>query len=272
MQVASPEVTVLLPNYKTPMITKLCLRLLRKYTDLNLIKVIAIDNHSADESLTYLKSLRWIHLIERTPQADDTPALSHARALDLALEQVTTPYVLSMHTDTFVKHSGWLQVLLKEIKANSQIAGVGSWKLENKPLLKRFFKGIEYLFQTIYYRLINKKDHALVGQSDNFYYLRSHLALYRMDLIRQHSLRFCDGNETAGKIMHRKLEDLGYEMKFLTSQQLLNYVEHLNHATIVLNPELGGRRKTLVRGCRRIDRILNAMQVHEILVDDALDR
>jgi len=271
MQTASPEVTVLVPNYKTPMITKLCLRLLRKYTDLNLIKVIAIDNHSADDSLAYLKNLSWIQLIERSPAEDDTPALSHARALDLALAQVTTPYVLSIHTDTFVKHPDWLNCLLMEMKQDPQVAGVGSWKLENKPLIKRLCKGIEYAIQTVYYRLLNKKDHALVGQADNFYYLRSHLALYRMDLIREHNLKFCDGNETAGKMLHKKLIDLGYKMKFLTSKQLLPYVEHLNHASIVLNPELGGRRKTLVQGHQRIDRILNAMQAHTILEDEALD-
>ena len=99
-----PIVTALIPNYKTLKVTKLCLRLLRKYTDPKKISIIVIDNDSQDESLKYLKSLKYITLIERKKKQDDTPSLSHARALDLALEKVTTPYVLSMHTDTFVKH------------------------------------------------------------------------------------------------------------------------------------------------------------------------
>ena len=49
--------TVLLPNYKTPELTKLCLRSLRKYTDFNQIQIVAIDNASGDESLAYLRSL-----------------------------------------------------------------------------------------------------------------------------------------------------------------------------------------------------------------------
>ena len=266
-----PEVTVLIPNYKTPIITKLCLRLLRKYTDKHLIKVIVIDNASADDSLRYLQSLDWISLIERPKAMDDTPAASHARALDLALSQVSTPYVLSIHTDTFVKHPDWLQRLLREIKQKSSVAGVGSWKLESKFWFKRCAKAIEYVGQTVYYRLINKTDHALVGQANNYYYLRSHLALYRMDLIRQHGLTFFDGHEPAGKVMYKKLVDLGYNMTFLSSKQLRPYVEHLNHATMVLNPELGGRKKTVVRGHRRIKRIMNAMQAHEVLADDNLD-
>ena len=58
--------TVLLPNYKTPELTKLCLRSLRKYTDFNQIQIVAIDNASGDESLAYLRSLPWIKLIERS--------------------------------------------------------------------------------------------------------------------------------------------------------------------------------------------------------------
>ena len=68
--------TILLPNYKTPELTRLCLRSLRKYTDCSRIKVIAVDNASGDESLDYLRSLSWIRLIERT--ADDIAGMAPA--------------------------------------------------------------------------------------------------------------------------------------------------------------------------------------------------
>ena len=45
--------TILLPNYKTPELTRLCLRSLRKYPDCSRIKVIAVDNASGDESVEY---------------------------------------------------------------------------------------------------------------------------------------------------------------------------------------------------------------------------
>ncbi|MBL8704260.1 MAG: glycosyltransferase, partial [Rhodospirillales bacterium] len=61
----APLVTVLVPNYRTPELTRLCLRLLRKHTPPGRIRVIAIDNDSRDESLDYLRSLAWISLIER---------------------------------------------------------------------------------------------------------------------------------------------------------------------------------------------------------------
>ena len=67
MITTSPEklVTILVPNYKTPEITKICMRLIRKFTDFNVVDVIVIDNNSNDASLDYLKTLKWITLLER---------------------------------------------------------------------------------------------------------------------------------------------------------------------------------------------------------------
>jgi glycosyltransferase involved in cell wall biosynthesis len=57
MESTKKLVTILVPNYKTPEITKICMRLLRKHTNFNMVDIIAIDNHSQDESLIYLKAL-----------------------------------------------------------------------------------------------------------------------------------------------------------------------------------------------------------------------
>ena len=200
---ANPEVTILLPNYKTPEITKICLRLLRKYTDTSRIHVIAIDNASGDESLDYLRSLSWIELIEHPDYEDETGPLSHSRALDEAMEHVTTPYVLSMHTDTFVRRNDWLDFLLDRIKADENIACVGSWKLEVKSWIKRVLKRIEFKWQNFYFLLIGKGYGKLEGMGDNFLYLRSHCVLYRTDLISKYGLKFSQENSTPGRILHK---------------------------------------------------------------------
>jgi GT2 family glycosyltransferase len=109
-----PEVTILIPNYRTLDITKLCLRLIRKHTDPARIEVVVIDNDSRDASTEYLRSLSWTRLIERQTDGDTSPGNSHARALDQALADVTTPYVLSIHTDIMVRCDGWLDFLLAE--------------------------------------------------------------------------------------------------------------------------------------------------------------
>lgn len=264
-----PKVTILLPNYKTLELTKLCLRLLRKHTDPSLAKIIVIDNDSQDASLDYLRSLSWIELIERKAQADDTPALSHSRALDLALAKVDTPYVLSLHTDTLVKNAQWLPFLLSKIENNSNMGGVGSWKLEQESLLKRYLKKIEKMWQLLYCQ-ITQKNHVIAGSGDNFYYLRSHCALYRMDLIRKYNLNFSLGDAVAGKLMHKTLVDNGYQMLFLPSEILIRYLDHINHATMVLNSGMLAEDKTN-KGIKRVRKALNEFDADRILKMEELD-
>lgn len=263
-------VTILVPNFKTLALTKLCLRLIRKHTDLNKVKVVVIDNDSQDESLDYLRTLSWIELIERQAIPGETPVQSHSRALDMALARVTTPYVLSIHTDTLVKRSDWLEFLLAQISKSPTIAGVGSWKLESKSLLRQWLKTIEHHVQRLYFGLIGRTQHGLAGIGKNYYYLRSHCALYRMDLLRKYQLHFGDGDMVAGKDMHKQLVDAGYTMIFLPSERLVPYLEHINHATTVLNPHLS-RQKSVDKGLKRIQKSLEQMNAHAILLDNSLD-
>lgn len=267
----TPQVTILIPNYKTLELTKLCLRLIRKHTDSKLAKIIVIDNDSRDESLEYLRTLKWIELIERQHIPGEAPALGHSRALDLALQRVDTPFVLSIHTDTLMRNQHWLPFLLEQIQKNPNIAGVGSWKLESKPFWKATLKNIERILQRIYYSFSGKKNHALEGLDHNHYYLRSHCALYRMDLLKKYNTGFADGEEVAGKAMHRKLINHGHEMIFIPSHTLLKYMDHINHATTVLNPELSRNQKSVNKGLRRIQNSLDGFGANAILLDSSLD-
>lgn len=272
MNPAITKVSILVPNYKTLELTKLCLRLLRKYTDPNLAEVIVIDNDSQDVSTEYLRSLNWIKLLERPAVPNEPPHLAHSRALDLALAQVATPYVLSIHTDTLVRNAQWLPYLLAKIDTHEHIAGIGSWKLENKPCLEYILKQVEEKLQKGYYYLLHKKQHAIEGEGDNFYYLRSHCALYRTDLLKQHQLTFSAGDGVAGKYLHKALLDLGYQMEFLASPELIKYIDHINHATMVLHPELGTRARSVPKGLKRIEKSLAQFNAQAILQDISLDQ
>lgn len=267
-----PQVTILVPNYKTLELTKLCLRLIRKHTEQNKARVIVIDNDSGDDSLEYLRTLSWIQLIERTAIPDEGAISSHSRALDLGLQQVTTPYVLSIHTDSLVKNPAWLDFLVSHLEKRPTIAGVGSWKLESKPFWRQALKTMERNVQLAYYHFSGKYAHGIEGIGKNYYYLRSHCAMYRMDLIRKYNLHFSGGDMVAGKDMHKKLTDAGYEMIFLPSNVLHTYLDHINHATTVLNPELSTRSKSVDKGIRRIQKSLIRMNGDKILLDESLDR
>ncbi|PHS24215.1 MAG: glycosyltransferase [Methylophaga sp.] len=255
------EVSILIPHYKTLKMTKLCLELIKKNTDLNDVDVIVIDNGSKDDSSEYLRTVDWIILITRETIEGEGGVSAHSNALDLAVANVDTPYVLSIHTDTFVISPKWLDYLLKQIERDENIAGVGSWKLEYSPFYQQILRKVERFFRVnIWYPIIGKRAKKSDGVGDNYYYLRSHCALYRTDKVRAHTQGFGDGDQVAGKVMHQKLVDAGFEMVFLESDELSKYIRHLNHATVILNPELHRNGVEKPRQIKRIRKELRDIE------------
>lgn len=266
-----PRVSILIPHYRTLELTKFCLRSLRKYTDPAEVEVIVIDNGSRDASTGYLRTLAWIKLIEREPVPGEGAAASHARALDLGLAQATAPYVLSMHTDTIITSPDWLDYLLAQIEADARIAGVGSWKLEFRPWHRRLVRQLDPAWRRLRAWLPPPFRSRRPPKGDRQpLYLRSHCALYRTDLLRRHALSF-DANEVAGKVLHHQLEAQGYTMKFLDVHGLAEHLRHINHATMILNPEIAGRKTGSEAERRRVRRELESLAYRAILEDDSLD-
>ena len=60
-------------------------------------------------------------------------------------------------------------------------------------------------------------------------------------------------------------------MLFIPSHTLLRYLDHINHATMVLNPELGSKTQSIKKGLKRIKQRLEEFQAEEILANDQLD-
>ena len=107
-----PEVGLLIPCYRTRALTELCFKYLFANTDLTRVQIIAVDNNSGDGTAEYLKTLPNVTLIERVPEGESGPQM-HAKALDDALELVSAPLVIAMHTDTIVLRPDWLDFLLE---------------------------------------------------------------------------------------------------------------------------------------------------------------
>lgn len=267
----SKQVSIGIVNFRTPELTRVCLRSLRKFSDLSRVEIIVVDNNSQDDSLEYLRSLDWITLIERAPIAGETPADSHARALDMALAKASAPYFMAMHTDSIVISPRWLDYFIAYIEKNEKIGGVGSWKLEVQSPLKRFGKSIEEFFQEhILKPLTGRRRGRASGENTDHYYLRSHGALYRTALLRDYTPGFC-GGDTAGKMAHLALVEHGFEMVFLPASELMRYMRHLNHATMILNPQIAGRGTGSAKSRRRLRREMQRIKFDEILNDSSLD-
>jgi glycosyltransferase involved in cell wall biosynthesis len=113
-------VTILIPHFQTLNSIRLCLRSLRKFTRQSVV-VRVLDNGSCDESIEYLRSVKWIELVATGRPNDIWTA--HYEAINAALPAVATPYFLLMHSDTYVHHPRWLEFLLGQ--AGRGFAAVG---------------------------------------------------------------------------------------------------------------------------------------------------
>jgi glycosyltransferase involved in cell wall biosynthesis len=265
------KATICVVNYKTLDFTRLCLRSIRKFTSYP-YEVIVVDNDSQDESLEYLKSLGWIRLIERRSQVDEPGGgYAHAAGLDLGLENCSTEFFVSMHSDTFVQKQNWLTDLINYFGDDDDIACVGSGKIELVPKWRLLLKRATDL-RTFKRKILQESDP--VGKFR--YYNRTICCLYRTDILRKEKLSFLMGREkglTGGKKLYFELVDRGYKTVELPAAIMGQFILHLAHATQVVNLQEFTLRKRTIKKCHRlVDQVMSSSMMRNMLMDDSLDR
>lgn len=241
---AEPVLSVIIPDCKSPEQTKISLRLLRKYTDLSKIRIFVSDCGSDRAVSDYLRKLPWIKLIESEP-ANRTGETGSSAGLDEAVSAVDTPFVMFMHSDTFVLRSDWPDYLLGHFDSN-RCAGAGcAESVIPASLTERFMCKVKMLCSM----LSGKKN------SDRERYLQNYCAVYRTDLLKQ----YCRGSYD-GKNIRKKLEAAGFELIFLPPDELCSFICH---------PEVSDADS---RSCRCPDKkILKNKSFRQILDSGDLD-
>ncbi len=262
-QLTPGKVTICIVNYKTEELTRLCLRSIRKFTEYP-FEVIVVDNDSGDASLDYLRSLSWIKLIERPGEMKDSGSWAHGTGLDRGLEACTTEFFMPMHSDTFVHKRGWLTELVNMCSAD--IACVGGGKLDLKPRWELLLKRCTDAKKLLRWMKGNRQR--------NDFYVRTICALFRTDILLREKLRFGMNVDqfTCGKKLYYELMDRGFKSKVLDPFKMAEYIDHLAHATMVLNPEFTVRDRTEKKCLDQIKKIFDSRLVREIMADTSLDR
>lgn len=263
------KVTICVVNYKTLELTRLCLRSIRKFTHYP-YEVIVVDNGSADESLDYLRSLRWIRLIERDTSRDPNGGHSHGAALDLGLENCNTEFFAAMHSDTFIIKDSWLSDLISFFDGED-FACVGSGKVELTPQWRILLKKVTD-FRTFKRKLLREPDPVGIYR----YYNRTICSVYRTAILKKENLSFLMDREkglAVGKKLYFELVDKGYKTVELPDTVMKRYLVHLAHATQVVNSgEFNLRKNTVKKRRRYIDRLMVNGQVENFVLDESLDR
>ena len=273
-----PLVSICIPHWQVKELVMPCLRAIRKYTQTVPIEVIVVDNGSEDESLSYLRSLSWIKLIERGKQTPEKWVHAFITALDIGFDNSHGKYFIIMHTDTLIKHPRWLERLLLPFDGNPKCAAVGAWKLEKRSPLYEFTKKITDTKKAKLWLRRTFLGDSNARQLKREPCPRDYCAIYRAEPIRRLALRFDSGerwaNYTAGEKMYYQLKENGYYAEVIETAEMMNYMEHLAHATAGLRPEQRHlrHRSKQIKSERKLRRFLNSALVKELLEDDTLDQ
>ena len=241
------RISISIPHWQVLPLLQPCLRSIRKHTRGRDVEVIVIDNGSKDESLDYLRSLNWIRLIERPEEGLHNFPHNVWTSHDISVKEATGEFLMTMHTDLFVKSSDWLDPYFREMAKGEHIAGVGTWKLEEVnrlyELQKRFFHVIR---SNIKYALGMKKKTYVWQQN---HYPKDFCAMYRRKAIIDNGLTFrsIEGkngfyDQSGGYSISAQLWDAGYETSVIPVREMLPKIIHLSHGTAAVSPHKTHRR------------------------------
>ncbi len=264
------KVTICIPHYKTLDFIKLCLRSIRKFTAYP-YRVVVIDNDSRDESLDYLRSVSWIHLIARqNGNGTLKGSTAEGSALDIALADCNTRFFVAMHSDTFIRKDNWLKNLVAYFADDNNTVCVGTGKLEYGPVWKRMIKKATD-FSTFKRTLFPQTD----PHGRYRYYNRTICCLYRTQILKDEKLSFMpdrDKGLTSGKTLYFSLLDRGFKTVELPPTTVKHYMIHLNHATQIVNPNEFPLRKGTSKKCDRyIRQVMSSDAIRGLLANDSLD-
>ena len=253
---SSKSFSIVIVNYKTPEITRICLDLLHQHLGNDNVPIWVVDNNSADESTEYLRSLDWINLIERSAPGPEIGHIAHGKALDLVLQRVETDYLFLMHTDTFVFDKNVFPMMLSKCLKNPKVVAVGCVEQINRGTARSLWRFSSRLFKHHYRRL--KVSVGLRSREPKPYrevYLKSFCTLWNCKLIKQHDMHFSMDERVPGYTLQDRMTELGYVVEMLSPRKIFSYLDHIQAGTVAA---AGGYDKTH-RRTKMYNNILNRL-------------
>lgn len=271
MDYVQKKITICIPHWQVKRYIRLCLRSIRKHSRKYNVEVIVVDNGSRDESLDYLRSLKWIRLIERPEETHANWPKNVFTAWDVGILQATGEFFITMHSDVFIKSDDWLDPFLSKFGNDISIAGAGAWKLDlENPL---------YAFQKRAIGYATGKLKVLFGRKKNVewkqgHYPRDYCAMYRSDVILKHNLTFDSlFGKGGGYSIAKQIWDVGYKTEMVPVREMGEKIYHVAHGTAAITGEKPLQHvRTQRKAERRVSQLFDEAWIKELEADESLDR
>lgn len=248
--------SIALVNYKTCEMTKTCLELLHKHLVNKQVPVWVVDNNSADDSTTYLRSLPWINLIERVQPEGELGHIAHGKALDMILERIDTDYILLMHTDTFIFDDRVFKLMLDLCTQDPKVAAVGCVEQLDRGLLRTSWRFGSRYCKHYYRRMLQALGiPGRIPKPWKEVHLKSFCTLWNSKAIKQHGLHFCMDDQVPGYTLQDRMTASGYSVAQIPARRLFKYLDHIQSGTVAACGGYGeGHRRN-----RMYDRAINRL-------------
>lgn len=270
MDARRPSITICIPHWQVRGLISLCLRSIRKHSSNYDLEVIIVDNGSKDESLDYLRSLKWIRLIERPEETHTNWPRNTFTAWDRGIQEATGDYFITMRSDVFIRHDDWLDPYLERMDAAGAVAGVGAWKLELENPLYALQKVVINNTVSAIKNLFGKKKHISWRRG---HYPRDYCAMYRRDVILKHNLAFLptDGHG-GGYTIARRLWEAGYQTRMIPLRVLHSKMIHIAHGTAAIVAEKPLHHKhSQIKVERKVQALFSEDWIEALRADASLD-
>jgi GT2 family glycosyltransferase len=225
--------SIALVNYKTCEMTRTCLELLQRHLADRDVPVWVVDNNSADDSTTYLRSLSWINLIERVQPAGEPGHIAHGKALDMILERIDTDYVLLMHTDTFIYDEKVFKLMLDLCSQDPKVAAVGCVEQLDRGLLRTAWRFGSRYCKHHYRRMLQAL--GIPGRLPKPWkeeHLKSFCTLWNSKAMKQQGLHFCMDERVPGYTLQDRMLASGYSIVEIPARRLFKYLDHIQSGTV----------------------------------------
>lgn len=240
MDQSLPRFSIAMVNYKTLELTRTALNFLKSHLDTGVldaskVDVWVVDNDSGDESTAYLRSLDWIHLIERPSPGKEQGFAAHGEGLDLVLAAINTDYLFLLHTDTFIYDAQIFIDCLRRMQQQPRLAAIGCLHQLNRGHFRLFWRAFTGFFKYHSRRL--KHSLGLPARQARPYiepYIKSFFALWNAGLMKQLGYRFYMEQEIPGYVLQDKLAAQGYVIERMSPSRLFRYLDHVEAGTVGL--------------------------------------
>lgn len=256
-----PAFSIAIVNYKTLDLTQICLELLKRHIDAGLnAQVWVVDNDSQDESTHYLRSLDWIHLIERRVTEKEPGFMAHGKGLDLILAEIKTDAVFLMHTDTFIYDATVFSMMLNAMQAGDKVAAIGCLHQLNRGYVRIAWRTVNGFFKYHFRRL--KQSLSLPSRPPKPYiepYIKSFFALWDVRLMKELGLQFLMEDRIPSYAMQDILKSKGYQIKALSPMRLFQFLDHVEAGTVGLAAGYAEGHRRLARKKTMLEKLMKQL-------------